>query len=145
GRVGNSFEASLKRAVENKNHKIYFYQRGGQGSDQIGVLQSVEELIQRANSLPSHVAGTAEAEGNGKRITATFKDYFTLDIDLPAEYRRSLLEAQLTMKSLADIQSKLQDLQADIDYIRTYPNSFEDVTGERLVQLRDQSTQIQQL
>jgi hypothetical protein len=138
-----SFEASLRRAIANKNHKIYFYQRGGAGSDQIGVLQSIEELVARANSLPSSVSGGSE--GNARRISATFKDYLTLDINLPAVYRRDLLAAQQTMKELAEIQSKLQDMQADIDYIRTYPNSFEDVDGERLVKLRNESAEIQQL
>jgi len=116
----NSLAASLSKITKNKAVRIWTYQRGGAGEDEIGPVKNVEGLFARANNLATSV----KTENNPRKITATFTDYFSLNLNLPNEYRVKLHEAQKVMRNLARMQSELMDLQADIDFIAIHPNSF---------------------
>jgi hypothetical protein len=132
--VQSSFEAKLSRATRNRNVKIWTYQRGGSGAEQVGLVDTAEQMIQRVRAFPSFV--TAASGSNAANHTATFKDYFTLSAPLSAEYRDQLYNAQDVMSELAGIQTQLIDRRGDIDYILAHANSFEGVTPGRLQELR---------
>lgn len=129
----SSFEAKLTRATRNKKLKIWTYQRGGSGSAQVGLVDTPEKMIERVRKFPDFVV--AGQGGNAANYTATFKDYFTLDVPLPTAYRDQLLSAQDIMAELAGIQAQLVDRRGDIDYVLGHPNSFEGLTDQKKTEL----------
>ncbi len=126
-----SFELKLKNATKNKNLKVWTYQRGGQGAAQVGLVDTPELMMERVRQFPDFVkAGTNDAN-----YTATFKDYFTLNVPLPLAYRNQLLSAQDNLEELAGLQSELIDRRGDIDYILKHPNSFEGLNNAKVAEL----------
>ncbi len=131
-----SFEFKLTNAVKNKKLKIWTYQKGGSGSAQVGLVDSPEALMTRIKQFPDFVTNTT----NAAAYTATFKDYFTLDVPLPAAYRAAVMSAQDVMAELAGIQTQLIDRRGDIDYILSHTNSFVGVDTPKQNALRQAKT-----
>jgi hypothetical protein len=127
-----SLDASLSRVTKNKRVKIWTYQRGGAGGDEMKPARSVSEMLARVDQL----AEVVKVGNNPRKISAIYSDYFTLDIDLPMSYRKKLFAAQDVMKKLGRMQSKLMDLQADIDFVNINPNSFENYTPKTRIRLQ---------
>lgn len=127
-----SMELKLKKVVKDKNVKIWTYQRGGQGSAEVGLVDTPELMLDRIRKFPDYVKTGA----NAANYTATFKDYFTLNVPLPLEYRKALLSAQDNIQELAGLQAELIDRRGDIDYVIQHPNSFEGLTPAKLNELK---------
>jgi hypothetical protein len=128
----SSFAATLKNITKNKTLHVWTYQRGGSGAEQVGMVDSVDAMIARMKAFPGFVTATA-APAN---YTATFQDYFTMDVPLPTSYREQLLAGQDTMGELAGIQARLVDDRGNIDYIIKHPNSFTGLTAEKTRELQ---------
>lgn len=123
----NSLEASLKRIASQKNVKIWSFQLGGAG-EEAKPVSTIDEMMARSRDLVTSV----QLDKNPRNISATFADYFTLDLSMPKEYRNGLIDARMAMSELARIQGKLMDQAADIDFIFQNPNSFLNITPEVL-------------
>lgn len=119
-----SLELKLTNAVKNKKLKIWTYQKGGTGAAQVGLVDTPQLLLERIRNFPTFVQPGAAAAA----YTATFKDYFTLELPLTPEYRDALINAQDVMAELAGITTQLIDRRADIQYVLDHPNSFKDFT-----------------
>lgn len=155
----SSFSATLKKITKNKNVHIWTYQRGGQGAEQVGLVDTVDGMLARIKSFPSYVASvqvgqtvpvpaTIAGEGGGvtsaasnvtphpANYTAMFKDYFTLSVPLPAAYRQALFNGQDIMAELAGIQAKLIDDRGNIDFILKHPSSFDSLTATKIRDLK---------
>jgi hypothetical protein len=96
-------------------------------------------MLQRVRDLPSFVTTQS---GTAANYTATFKDYFTLDLPLPAAYRQQLFNAQDIIEELAGIQDDLIERRGDVEYILAHPNSFEDVTPQKIAAMQAHVAQI---
>jgi hypothetical protein len=134
-----SFEAKIKSVTKNRNIRIWTYQRGGNGSEQVGLVDTVERMLERLRAFPGYVT----SQTNAANYTATFKDYFTLDLPLPSEYRNELFNAQDIVSELGGIHSSLIDLKGDIQYIISHPNSFVGVNDTKISELKNELKGIQ--
>ncbi len=131
-----SFELKLKNIVKNKNLKVWTYQKGGQGAAQVGLVDTPELMMERVRAFPDFV----KAGANAANYTATFSDYFTLNLQLPLAYRNQLLSAQDNLEELAGLQAELIDRRGDIDYILKHPNSFEGLNAAKISEMNAAKT-----
>jgi hypothetical protein len=125
-----------------KSHKIsaWSYQMGGKG-EQSSPAITVDDMLARLQTMTTSVMNGE----NPRKITATFSDYFSLGLDLPATQRNALRNAQRFIAKLAVFQSKLLDAQANIEYTITHPNSFVGADINALSHLQDSSDKIDTL
>lgn len=130
-----SMELQLKKVTKGKNLKIWSYQKGGSGAEEVGIVTDVDQLFSRIRNFPSFVRATT----NAAKYTGTFSDYFTLQLTLPTEYQDALFNARDVMDELAGIQMELIDRRGDIDYIVNHPNSFIGATSQKIAELKQAS------
>jgi hypothetical protein len=133
-----SFEAKIKNITKNRRVKIWTYQRGGNGAEEVGMVDTVERMTERLRAFPGFVT----TQTNAANYTATFKDYLTLDLPLPSAYRNEIFSAQDIVSELGGIHSNLIDRKGDIEYIISHPNSFVGVNDAKLAQLKQELTDI---
>ncbi len=133
-----AMQGNLASLSANRDIRIWTFQRGGAGEEEVGLVTSVDELMNRLKGL----ADSVKQGTNPRPLTATFADYMTLSLNLPAEYRTKLDAAKSVMRELADVQAGLLDLQGNLDYILTQPASFVGVDAAKLVQMRDMKAEI---
>jgi hypothetical protein len=112
--------AALRSLAAGRRLRVWVHQRGGAGEAEIGLPDSVDDIMKRLGQL----ADSTRAGQNPRALTATFSDYTTLGVAFPPSYQSKLDAAQEAIGRMSAQLPKLLDLGADIDYVLAHQESF---------------------
>jgi hypothetical protein len=135
---------TLQRISSEHKVNIWTHQIGGTG-DQAAPATNVQEMLARLKQMTTSVANGA----NPKKVKGTFSEYFTIGVDLPAEYRNQLKKANRFVGQLAKKQGELLDNLSNIKFVQSHPNSFVEVNAAVLIlldsQIKSTNTDLQRI
>jgi hypothetical protein len=123
-------DATLRRIAKEHQVRVWTYQRGGAGEDASPVT-TIDQMLARVKALPAIVA----KPDAGRALTATFQDYSTLSLDLPAAYLKDFVRGKEAIARFGAAQAQLYDLKADVTYILSKPEAFEGVDEAKRAEL----------
>jgi hypothetical protein len=131
---------NLRQLGLRQNIRIRTYQRGGAGESEIGMVQSIDQLLGRLKEL----ADFARNGQNPRPITGTLTDYMTLGLEIPAAQLQKLSHAQDVIDELGKRLAALADLKANLVYILAHHASFVGMNGQKLTEINHALSQIDQ-